>query len=151
MSLPVVSKWNRIQAFIAALLAGVVFLVAGIRDMPVFGQTYIEFVANYFPGLDPTAAAAALAQTLTVMMLIADFTGWIIFGAAILILLGRVRIARIILFFVAGVGLFAFAIPLLTGLIHGVASLEMAIDSVATKYAVAALLAMMARLYVKKA
>jgi len=150
MSVPVLSLWNRIQAFIAALLSGLIFLVAGITDVPVFGQTYIEFVLKYFPWLD-AGTQAALSQTLSIMMLIADFTGLLILVAAVLILLGRVRIAGLILFFIASVGIFAFAVPIFTAMIQGVVSLEIALNSVSTKYALAALFAMLARSYVKKA
>lgn len=148
--MPVLSLWNRIQGFIAAFLSGLIFLIAGIMDVPVFGQTYIEFVLKYFPWLD-SATRAALSQTLAIMMLIADYTGLIVLAAAVLILLGRVRIARLILFIVVGVGIFAFAVPIFTALFQGAASLEIAINSVSTKYALAALFALLAQNYAKKA
>ena len=150
MSVPVLSLWNRIQAFIAAFLSGLIFLIAGITDVPVFGQTYVEFVLNNFPWLDP-ATQAALSQTLAIMMLIADYTGLIVLVAAVLILFGRVRIARLILFIVVGVGIFAFAVPIFTALFQGAASLEIALNSVSTKYALAALFALLAQNYAKKA
>jgi len=150
LSVPILSLWNRIQGFIAAFLSGLIFLIAGIADVPVFGQTYIEFVLKYFPGLDSTTQTA-LAQTLNVMMLIADYTGLSVLAAAVLILLGRVRIARIILFFVVGVGIFGFAVPIFAALFQGASSLEIAINSVSTKYALAALFALLAQNYAKKA
>ncbi|MHA1650596.1 MAG: hypothetical protein ACTSYB_10425 [Candidatus Helarchaeota archaeon] len=150
MSLPGLSVWNRIQAFICAFLAGLIFIISGITSLPVFGQKYLEFVQTYFTSLDPIAQAT-LAQILTIMMLIADFAGIIILVAAVLILVNKIRLARIILFFTVGVGVIGFAIPIFAGLFNGIASLEMAIDSISTKYAVAALLALLARVYVKKA
>ncbi|MFX1295463.1 MAG: hypothetical protein ACFFD2_11525 [Promethearchaeota archaeon] len=148
MSLPGLSLWNRVQASICAFLSGIIFVIYGLSSI-VFGYSYLEFVQTYFTGLSPTAQVA-LSNIIDILMLISNFAGWIVLVSAVLILLGRVRIARIILFITVGIGTFAFALPLFIALFNGVASLELALDSVATKYAVAVLLALLARSYARK-
>jgi hypothetical protein len=144
LNVPVLSLWNRIQGFIAALLSGLIFLIAGI-NLPIFGRTILEFLQTTFPGL------SGYTQTiLNIMMLIASYTGVLVLVAAVLILLGRTAIARVILFFVVSVGIFAFAVPVFTALFQGANSLEIAINGISTKYALAALFALLAKNYAKK-
>ncbi len=143
MAVAVLSLSNRIQGFIAAFLSGLIFLVAGI-NLPIFGQTILEFLQTYIVGLD-----ANIQITLNFLMLIASYTGVSVLVAAVLILLKKPRIARILLFFVASVGIFTFAVPVFTAIVQGANSLEVAINGFATKYALAALFAILAKNYCK--
>jgi hypothetical protein len=145
MSVPVLSLWNRIQGFIAALLSGLIFLIAGI-NLPVFGQSLLEILQSYFPALD-----VYTGTVLSIMLIVANYTGLIVLAAAILILIGRVAIARLILFITIGVGIFAFAIPVFTAFFQGVNSLDIALNGISTKYALAVLFALLAQNYAKKA
>lgn len=148
MSVPGFSLWNRIQAFICALLSALILIIYGLSSF-VFGYTYLDFVQTYFITLSPSIQAT-ITQIMDVMLWISGVAGWIVLAAAFLILAGKTGIARIVLFITVGIGSFAFALPFFIALFHGLASLEIALDSVATKYAVAALLAMLARAYARK-
>jgi hypothetical protein len=145
MSVPVLSLWNRIQGFIAALLSGLIFLIAGI-NLPIFGQSILETLQTYFPTLD-----IYTGTILSVMMIVASYTGLIVLVAAVLILIGRVAIARVILFFTVSVGIFTFAVPVFIAIFQGVNSLDIAINGISTKYALAALFALLAKNYAKNA
>ena len=142
--MPVLTLWDRIQGFIAALLSGLIFLIAGI-NLPIFGQTILEFLQTHFPGL-----GAYTQSILNIMMLVASYTGVFVLVAAVLILLGRTVIARVILFFTISVGIFAFAVPVFTAIFQGANTLEVAINGISTKYALAALFALLAKNYAKK-
>ena len=148
MSVTGLTTWNRIQAFICALLSAVILIVYGLSSF-IFGYSYLDFVQTYFITLVP-ATQAMIIQIMDVMLWISSFAGWVVLIAAFLILAGKTTIARLILFITVGIGTFAFALPFFIALFHGLASLEIALDSVATKYAVAALLALLARSYARK-
>ncbi|TFF88868.1 MAG: hypothetical protein EU549_02200 [Promethearchaeota archaeon] len=139
---------NRIKGFLSALTAGIIFLVSGITDIPVFGQSYIELVLENTM-LDPVTQTT-LGNILNIMMLISNFTGAIILIAAFLILFKRVRIAKIIILIVMAAGLFGFVIPIFVSITGGITSLSATIDAIASKYAVAVLLAMLSKQYASK-
>ncbi|MHA1229680.1 MAG: hypothetical protein ACTSRP_04495 [Candidatus Helarchaeota archaeon] len=140
---------NRIKAFITSFCAGIIFLVSGITDIPIFGQRYLEFVQTYFSSIDPTIQVV-ISNVLNIMMTIANYTGLIVFISSILILFGRVRITRIILFIVVGIGIYGFLIPIITALVGGIYSVSLVIDSISTKYAVAVLLTLISKQYLDK-
>ncbi|MBD3227772.1 MAG: hypothetical protein GF329_06250 [Candidatus Lokiarchaeota archaeon] len=139
---------NRIKGFLSAFTAGIIFLVSGITDIPVFGQSYIQLILENTV-LDP-ATQATLGGILNIMMLISNFTGAIILVAAFLVLFKRVRIAKIIIFIVMAAGLFGFVIPVFVSIAGGITSLTATIDAIASKYAVAVLLAMLSKQYAGK-
>ncbi|MHA1831780.1 MAG: hypothetical protein ACTSWR_09640 [Candidatus Helarchaeota archaeon] len=89
MSKVVLGFWNRIKAFLACFVSGIIFLVSGITNIPIFGQRYLEFIQNYFTGLDPISQVI-IANILAIMILISDFVGCIIFISSFLILFNRI-------------------------------------------------------------
>ncbi|MHA1268169.1 MAG: hypothetical protein ACTSPY_00155 [Candidatus Helarchaeota archaeon] len=143
------SLMNRIKSFLVAIAAGIIFIVSGITDTPVFGQSYIEFILSH-TNFD-LGTQLALSNILNIMMLIANFTGAAIIIAGFLILFKRIRIARIILFIVMAAGLYGFIIPIFVSIAGGLSSLSIAVDAVASRYAVAVLLTLLAKLYADKA
>ncbi len=89
MSKVVLGFWNRIKAFLASFVSRIIFLVSDITNIPIFGQRYLEFIQNYFTGLDPISQVI-IANTLAIMILISDFVGCIIFISSFLILFNRI-------------------------------------------------------------
>lgn len=135
--------WARILAIIAALLSGLIFILGSLRAQ-FFGQSFFEYLTMQL-GLD-----AALASTFNILMTIASFAGWIIFAAAICIALRRERIAKIILLIVVGTGLLSFFIPVVAALANGSLTMDVLLNGDATKFLVATLFGMIAKLYVDK-
>lgn len=139
------SLWARIMAFVAALLSGLIFVLGSLRGV-FFGVSFADYLAAIIPGIE-----TGLAQTLEILMMVASFVGWIILVAAILILIGRVRIAKLILFIVIGTGLLSFFIPVVAALTQGTLSLQVLLNGDATMYLVAVLFGMIAKLNCDKA
>jgi len=143
MTEKVFSLYTRILAFIAALLSGLIFILGSLRAV-FFGESFIEYLLNEL------MLSVALAQVFNILMLIASFAGWIILIAAVLILLKRIRIAKIILMIVIGTGLLSFFIPVVAALVQGTLSLQVLLNGDATMYLVATLFGMIAKLYCDK-
>ena len=139
---------NRIKGFLSAFTAGLIFLISGITDIPIFGQSYIEIILEYTT-LD-AITQATLGNILNIMMFISNFTGAIILGAAFLILFKRIRIAKIILLIVMAAGLFGFFIPIFVSIFGGIFSMAAAINAIASKYAVAVLLTLLSKQFADK-
>jgi hypothetical protein len=148
MSKKISNLMNRIKGFLTAFTAGFIFLISGITDTPIFGQSYIELLlANT---TFDTITQGTLSNILNIMMLISNFTGAIILIAAFLILLKRVRIAKIIIFIVMAAGIFGFIIPVYVSIIGGAISSSAAINAIVSKYAVAVLLTLLSKQYAEK-
>jgi len=139
---------TKISAFVAALLSGLIFLYSGIVDNPVFGQSILEKVQLYFGNVSP-AVQGGLAAALNVLLLIANFTGFVVFAAAILILVNKTKAAKITLMIAIGTGLFAFITPIIPAFFVGSDAIRMALEGIATKYALAVLFGLISRLYLK--
>ncbi|NVM53169.1 MAG: hypothetical protein HWN66_05660 [Candidatus Helarchaeota archaeon] len=135
--------WTRILAFAAALLSGLIFVLGSLRAQ-FFGESFAQYLIIYF-GMEAT-----LAQTFDILMKIVNFAGWIILAAAVLILIKRVRIAKIILFIVIGTGLISFFIPVIAALAQGTLTVEVLLNGDATMYLVATLFGIIAKLYTDK-
>jgi hypothetical protein len=134
----------RYSGFLAAFLAGLIFLYSGITGLPFFGEKYLNMVGQYFPNLSPSVQKG-ISEYLFVMGTIADYTGLVVFVAGFLILAGRGKLASIILLLTIGIGLFGFVAPVFTALFQGGQAMSIALDSLASKYVVAILLALLAR------
>lgn len=139
----VLSLWTRILGFIAALLSGLIFVVGSLRAV-LFGESFLEYL------IVELGITVESAGVLTIIMTIATYAGWIILVAAVLILLGRVRIAKIILFIVIGTGLLGFFIPVVAALAQGTITMEVLLNGDATMYLVATLFGLIAKLYCDK-
>lgn len=148
MAEKVLSLWTRILAFIAAVLSGLIFVLGSLRAV-FFGQSFAGYLTSLVPSIAP-----AVAEAFETVMLVASFAGWIILGAAVLILLGRVRIAKLILFIVIGTGLLSFFIPVVATISQGTLDsqelLVVLLNGDATMYLVATLFGIIAKLYCDK-
>ena len=140
----VLSIWSRIMGFVAALLSGLIFVLGGLRGV-FFGESFAVNLINTL-GLDPV-----VAQTYDMILSAAAYAGWIILAAAVLIILGRVRIAKIILFIVIGAGLLSFFLPVVAAIGQGTLSLQVLLNGDATMFLVATLFGIIAKLYCDKA
>ncbi len=137
------------MAFVAAVLSGLIFVLGSLRTV-FFGESFAGYIQDLFPAIgDP------LAQALETLMLVANFAGWIILFAAVLIAIGRLHIAKLILFIVIGAGLFSFFIPVIGALtspgITGDELLTVLLNGDATMYLVAVLFGIIAKLNCDKA
>ncbi|MHA1267534.1 MAG: hypothetical protein ACTSRS_20025 [Candidatus Helarchaeota archaeon] len=143
MTEKVFSLWTRILACIAAILSGLIFIVGSLRAI-FFGESFLLYLINEM-GISTT-----LAPVLDILMTIATYAGWIILLAAILILIKRIRIAKIILFIVIGTGLLSFFIPVIAALAEGTITIKILMNGDATMYLVATLFGIIAKLYCDK-
>ena len=139
------SIWARIMAFIAAILSGLIFILGSLRAV-FFGQSFIVYLQD-----PPFNLSFDIAGIFDILMKIASFAGYIILGAAVLILLGKVRIAKIILLIVIGTGLLSFFIPVMAALSQGTISIEVLLNGDSTMYLVATLFGIIAKLNCDKA
>jgi len=139
------SIWARIMAFVAAVLSGLIFIVGSLRAV-FFGQSFIVYLQD-----PPFNLSFDIAGIFDILMKIASFAGYIILGAAVLILLGKVRIAKIILLIVIGTGLLSFFIPVMAALSQGTISIEVLLNGDSTMYLVATLFGIIAKLNCDKA
>ncbi len=145
MNLASVAKsiWSRILAFTAALLCGLIFVLGSLRAQ-FFGMSYLDYLITVL-GLAPSTA-----QIFSVMMMVASYAGWIILAAAVLIIVKKDRIAKIILFIVIGTGLISFLIPVIAAIASNTLSLEILLNGDATIFLVATLFGIIAKLYLDK-
>ena len=143
MAEKVTSIWSKILAVIAAILSGLIFIVGSLRAQ-FFGQSFLEYL------IVELGLAVSTAQAFNILMMVASFAGWIILGAAVLIAIGRVRIAKIILFIVIGTGLISFLIPVIAAIASNTLSLEILLNGDATIFLVATLFGIIAKLYLDK-
>ncbi|MHA1681764.1 MAG: hypothetical protein ACTSUE_12205 [Promethearchaeota archaeon] len=134
----------RVSGTLAAFMAGLIFLYSGITGLPFFGEKWLDMVGDYYPGISP-AVQEGIASYLSIMGMIADYTGLVVLVAAFLIFTGRGKMANIVLMLTMAVGLFGFATPVISALFQGGEALGIALDSLASKYVVAVLLAMVAK------
>ncbi len=139
----VTSIWTKILAFIAATLSGLIFVLGSLRAQ-FFGQSFLEYL------IMELGLAQSTAELFNILMMVASFAGWIILGAAVLILIGKIRIAKIILFIVIGTGLFSFFIPVIAALVNGTLTMEVLLNGDATMFLVATLFGIIAKLYCDK-
>ncbi|NVM30912.1 MAG: hypothetical protein HWN65_18875 [Candidatus Helarchaeota archaeon] len=143
------SLWPRIMGFVAAVLSGLIFVLGSLRAT-FFGESFIDYLTG-----DPLYLPLDLASTYDILMKVAGYAGYIILAAAVLILLGRVRIAKIILFIFIGTGLLSFFIPVIASLSSTGLSpqdlLTVLLNGDATMYLVATLFGIIAKLYCDKA
>lgn len=138
---------KRVYGAIATFVAGLIFLVSGIANVTTVTRA-ADFVANNFPDL-PAEAQTILGNVIYYSSLVADFTGSIVLVAVVLILLGKTKSAGIILMITISAGLFGLAIPLVTAIPQGIIALQMAVEGIVSKYAIATLLVTIARLQIK--
>ncbi len=133
------------MAFAAALLSGLIFVLGSLRAT-FFGVSFIDYLTG-----PPLNLTLDLAQTFDIIMKIASYAGWIILGAALLIAIGKIKIAKIILFIVIGTGLISFLIPVIAAMMGGSLTLGVLLNGDATMYLVATLFGIIAKLYCDKA
>lgn len=137
------SIWTRLMAFVAAILSGLIFIFGSLRAV-FFGQSFIEYL------MVDLGLAQSTAEAFNILMMVACYAGWIILGAAVMIIIGRKRIAKYILLIVIGTGLLSFLVPVIAALAQGTLSMEVLLNGDATMYLVAVLFGMIAKLQVDK-
>ena len=136
----------RIKALICALLAGLILIYSEISMRVGLGIKIIEFVQNYFVGLSMTMQVV-LAEILNLLITISNYLGMVIIVVGILIFFGKTKVAKYLFIFTIGAGIFGLAIPLFSALLYGGQALEVAINSIGTKYIVVICLSIMTKLY----
>ena len=88
---------------------------------------------------------------LSVLLLIANWVGVIAIVCGILFLVGKRKIANIILLITLSSGIFGFLIPIIFAIPEGFGAIAIAVNGIATKQAVPVLLLALAKAYSKEA
>ncbi len=138
---------KRIYSFVAATLSGLIFIASRILTA-LYATRVAESIQNNFPDLKEQYQLM-LTKLIEYTSLIADYIGWVILVAGVLILLNKTFIAKILIYVTVGSGMVAFAIPVFAAIPEGWLAVQIAIESLATKYVLASCLAIMAFLYAK--
>jgi hypothetical protein len=136
---------GRIKAFICCLLAGLIYLYVAIGSVTGLGVTVLEYIQEFFPGLLP------IEPILSILLQISNWVGIIAIVCGFLFLAGQRKAANIILIITMSSGIFGFLVPVILAIPEGLGALEIAINGIATKYAVPVLFLALARTYSKQA